>query len=125
MGVGQVNREMQFFCRCESSRGMLLSCNMRRLRTILGALLFVVGFLVVPAVHGLDMDHCDSPGPQELHNPGTCAICMVATTALVLACTFIVIAAVPQNASPLNLPEVSVSDMFIFQNHLARAPPAA
>jgi len=35
---------------------------MKRPMAILGLLIFVVGFLIVPAVHELDIHHCDSSG---------------------------------------------------------------
>jgi len=104
---------------------MLLCQNMRRFCAILGAVLFVVGVLIAPTVHRLHLDHCDTSGQPGSHNPETCAICTVAATALVLACVCVGIAAVPQIARALNLPDAFVSDTFISERHMARAPPPA
>ena len=98
---------------------------MRRLLAFLGVVLFIVGILIVPAVHNLHLDHCDTSGQPGSHNPETCPICTVAATALAPACVCIAIAAVPQIVRTIKLPDVSVSDIFISESYLARAPPAA
>ena len=98
---------------------------MKRLVAILGVLLFVVGFLVVPAVHGLDMDHCDSSGESESHDSESCAICTVAATALVVPCAHADVSLLDQEASLISLPDTLVSALFIPESHLARAPPVS
>lgn len=98
---------------------------MRRLLAFVGVVPFVVGVLIVPTVYSLHLDHCDTSGQSGSHNPETCAICMAAPTALVLACVCVGIATVPQIARAFNLLDPFVSDTFISENHLARAPPVS
>jgi len=97
---------------------------MKRVVAILGVVLFVVGFLVVPAVHGLDMDHCDSSSQTESHSPETCAICTVAATALVVPCVHADVSLLDQGTTRhIALPDPFPSVLFISDDYLARAPP--
>jgi hypothetical protein len=96
---------------------------MKRLCAILGVTLFVVGVLVVHAVHGLALDHCDSADQSESHNPETCAICTVAATALVVPCVHIDVSLLDQEINHIYLPDPLLSVLFIPDSHLARAPP--
>ena len=95
----------------------------KRLLAILGALLFVLGVLVVPALHRLDVDHCDSSGQTESHDPDSCSLCKIAATALVAPCVSADILLPVETISWLSLPPPRCSILFTPKSHLARAPP--
>lgn len=97
----------------------------KRFCAILGLVLFVFGFLLIPSLHELDDDHCGSSEHSESHCPETCAICKVAATVIDIPCAHIAIVDVPQQITSLCLPDVRFSNYFTPQNHLARAPPVA
>ena len=89
-----------------------------------GVVLFVVGVLIVPAVHKLHHDHCDAHEHEgSSHNPDTCAICVVAVTAFSVASTHIALASVPLVVGTFVLEDAFVLDTFISERCLARAPP--
>ena len=100
---------------------------MRRRLAFLGVVLFVVGVLVVPAVHKLHLDHRDPCGhsESESHNPQTCAICTVAATAVVVAFVHIAAILTQQPSNIVSLPEILLIDLLIPESHQARAPPGA
>lgn len=95
---------------------------MRVRSAILGVILFVVGVLVVPAVHRLHFGHCDC-GHSESHNPGTCAICLVAATAAAIACVHVAAVPTQRLSEVVHLPEFSPVDIIIPGSCRARAPP--
>lgn len=90
---------------------------------LLGAALFVAGFLLVPAVHSLELNHCDASHETESHTPESCAICAVAATSLVAPCVHTDILFTNQPPHPIRLPSALPSLLFIRDIHLARAPP--
>ncbi len=96
---------------------------MRRTLAFLGVVLFAVGFLVVPTVHGLGLDHCDSSSQPTSHNPEDCATCKVAASALVVPCVHTDVSLLEQETSDTNLPDLLLSLLFIPKSHRARAPP--
>ena len=98
---------------------------MKRLLAFVGLALFFVGVVLLPVVHCIDLDHCDTSASTGSHIPEDCAVCALATTAIVVACTCIAIAFVQDNARTVFLPDLLVQSLFIPQGHLARAPPAA
>ena len=98
---------------------------MRRLLAFLGLVLFVVGVLIVPALHSLHHGHCDSHGDSESHDSETCVICTVAATALVAPCTHIATTSIQQFAGVFSLSEFFLPDTLISKSHPARAPPLA
>lgn len=98
---------------------------MRRWLASLGCVLFVVGVLVVPAVHKLHLEHCDSCNHSESHNPETCAICMVAATAMTVACIHITAILTERIIKVISLPKVFPASILIPESHQARAPPRA
>ncbi len=86
----------------------------------LGVVLFVVGVLLVPAIHKM---HCGSSDLADSHNPDTCEICAVSGTALVVDCEQVAVAFERQQAgtdapSSIHIPSVSIP-----QSRSVRGPP--
>ena len=98
---------------------------MRKIYAFLAVVLFVVGVLIVPAVHNLHLDHSDSSEHSETHDPGTCAACMIAATAVVVTSTHIAAVPVRQPFRFINFSKLFLEDILVPVTHPARAPPCA
>ena len=94
---------------------------MRRFYAIIGVLLFAAGVLIAPALHKLYDCECDEHG--ESHSSETCAICQISSTPLLTCHMQPIIQPAQATVQPVTIPNILITNLFIPENRLARAPP--
>ncbi|MCK5850228.1 MAG: hypothetical protein KAH23_04875 [Kiritimatiellae bacterium] len=98
---------------------------MKRLCAFLAVVLFLVGVILLPAVHGLEIDHAGSDGHSESHSPESCAVCAVAAISMISVSEYVLIAPEAEFVQMISLHEVVPNSLVIISNQMARAPPFA
>ncbi len=92
----------------------------------MGVLLFIASFILVPAIHTMHHDDCDHAASHTTsHDPDTCAICAVATMALVAPCPHIAAWIQRESTKRIDLLDSLLITLLTPHTHPARAPPVA
>ena len=93
---------------------------MKRLSSILSALVFGAGMLVVPALHAAHCAAC-----HDAHDAGNCPVCQLAGTPAVAAIPHVDPAPQTAVADRVSIPDSFAPSFVLSRTAQARAPPIA